>query len=160
MAEWVKGLGVLASKGFSFDLQLNPRQFSRFAEIYATVPDMTVVINHLGCPTISDLTEKPEVYFDGLKALAKFPNCYIKLSMLCYTAGDWDTNEVVTSAVKRVIDIFGAGRCMFASNYPPDLKDAWPSERLFPAFLKLVDSHDAKTKALLFGGSARRAYRC
>lgn len=159
IAEWVKGLSVLAARGLSFDLQLNPSQLRKFAEIYATVPDMTVVINHLGCATLADLTDRPDVFFDGLAALAKFPNCYIKLSMLCYPAGDWDTNDVVIAAVKRVIDIFGPDRCMFASNYPVDIKDAWPAERLFPAFLKLVDYLDAETKAKLFAGNARKAYR-
>eukprot|EP00038_Savillea_parva_P000250 m.95106 g.95106 ORF g.95106 m.95106 type:complete len:309 (-) comp10087_c1_seq1:132-1058(-) len=156
--EWVKGLSVLAARGHSFDLQLNPNQFAKFAEIYATVPNMTVIINHLGCPTLADLTERPDQFFDGLTALAKFPNCYMKLSMQGYTDEKWDQNPVVTDAITRVIDIFGPGRCMFASNYPPDLK-VWPANKLFPAFLKVAEKYDDATKALLFAGTARKAYR-
>mmetsp|Transcript_33798 Transcript_33798/g.88786 ORF Transcript_33798/g.88786 Transcript_33798/m.88786 type:complete len:310 (+) Transcript_33798:140-1069(+) len=158
-ADWVKGLQTLAARGLSFDCQLNPHQYSKFAEIYSTIPDMTVIVNHLGCPTMKDLTDNAEVFWDGLTALAEFKNCYIKLSMLCYTEGAWDTSEVVVAAVKRVIDIFGVDRCMFASNYPVDIKDGWPAGKLFPAFLKLVDHLDADAKAKLFADNAKRAYR-
>merc|ERR1711871_668656 len=116
----------------------------------------TVIINHLGCPTLEDLTLTPDVYFDGMAALAACPNTFIKISMLCYTDGDWDKNDVVLDAVHRVISMFGPERCFFASNFPVDVKDGWPAERPFPAFLKLAAAYDSEARANLFSASAKR----
>ena len=140
-------------------MQLNPHQYlkgARFAKKYPRIP---VIINHLGCPTLDDLTKTPDVYFDGMAALAACPNTFIKISMLCYIDADWNTNDVVVSAVHRVISIFGPDRCFFASNFPVDVKDGWPAERLFPAFLKLAAAYDLDARKNLFHASAKRAYR-
>jgi hypothetical protein len=60
------------------------------------------------------------------KLAAAHANVYIKISMLCYTCKEWDTNPLVVETIYKVIEIFGASRCFFASNYPVDIKDGWP----------------------------------
>ena len=64
----------------------------------------------------------------------------------------------------RVIDLFGAHRCFFASNYPVDnLGDGyghWTPDRLYPAFLNIVQGvYDEDTIRDLFAGNVRKAYR-
>ena len=98
-----------------------------------------MIINHLGCPTLDDLTDpkKAKVFWDGMKKLADCPNTYMKLSMLCYTDENWDENPVVVDAFHNVIELFGIDRCFFCSNYPPDLEMGWPIDRLLNAFDKI-----------------------
>mmetsp|Transcript_106470 Transcript_106470/g.286317 ORF Transcript_106470/g.286317 Transcript_106470/m.286317 type:complete len:320 (-) Transcript_106470:189-1148(-) len=157
--QWREGFGLLKTVGFSFDMQLNPPQYQKAVALLKEHLDTTVIINHLGCPTMADLTEKKDQYWSGMEALAALPNTYIKLSMLCYADPNWDESEVVVSAVHRVISTFGASRCMFASNYPVDVKDGWPAARLFSAFLKLAERYSDEERAHLFIGAAQRAYR-
>mmetsp|Transcript_131595 Transcript_131595/g.232568 ORF Transcript_131595/g.232568 Transcript_131595/m.232568 type:complete len:326 (-) Transcript_131595:69-1046(-) len=157
--DWCAGFGELKTVGFSFDLQLNPHQYSKYAEFLAKHPDTTVIIDHLGSPTMKDLTENAEQYWTGMEALSKLPQTYVKISMLCYADPDWDKSEVVLAAIHRVIGLFGASRCMFASNYPVDKKDGWPADRLFSAFLEIAARYSPTERQDLFAGSARRAYR-
>ncbi|CAE8665344.1 unnamed protein product, partial [Polarella glacialis] len=157
---WIRGFQALAGAGLSFDMQLNPRQYAKAVEVVVANPEVIVIINHLGCPLLEDLQDGGEVYWAGMEAFAKLPNTYIKLSMLCYPDPNWDENELVLSALHRVIELFGPHRCMFASNFPVDVKDGWPAERLLPAFLKLAERYSEGERQELFAGSARRAYRC
>eukprot|EP00041_Stephanoeca_diplocostata_P011069 m.179882 g.179882 ORF g.179882 m.179882 type:complete len:119 (+) comp18401_c0_seq5:76-432(+) len=86
-------------------------------------------------------------------------NVYMKISMICYTDAKFDESEVVHSALQRVISIFGSDRCMFGSNYPVDVKDGWPSNKLFPALLNLVKHLGDDAVRAMFSANARRAYR-
>jgi len=157
---WQKGYGELAKVGFSFDLQLNPPQYLKAAALIAKTPAVPVIINHLGCPTLEDLTERADVFFAGMEAMAAASkNVYIKISMLCYIAPEWDQNQLVVDAVHRIIKIFGTTRCFFASNYPVDVKDGWPAPKLFAAFKKLASQYDEDAQKGLFAGNAKYAYR-
>eukprot|EP00937_MAST-01D_sp_MAST-1D-sp2_P002146 g2146.t1 len=153
-----------ASKGrrpLSFDLQLNPPQYGAAAELIRANPGVRVIVNHLGCVTLADLTEpaKASVVWDGMAALAACPNVVgVKLSMLCYTHADWPTCDAVVAAVHRVIELFGEDRCFFSSNYPVDVKDGWPADRLLPAFRQLASRYPADVQRKLFSLNARAAY--
>ena len=133
---WQRGFGLLAEHGLRFDLQLNPHQFAAAARLVAAHPQIPVVIDHLGTPTLADL--RGETYWDGMRAFADCAHTTIKLSMLPYVDREWDTNALVTESVLRVIDLFGVERCFFASNFPVDLRSGWPAARLFGAFARLV----------------------
>jgi len=156
---WLAGYAELAAVNFSFDAQLNPPQYAQAAGVFGKHPDTTVIINHLGCPTLKDLTENADVFWHGMEALAKHPKTYIKISMLCYITPDWDESDVVVKAVHKLIAIFGPDRCFFASNYPVDVKDNWGAERLFAAFFKLASRYSEGVQKKLFSLNAKAAYR-
>ena len=102
-AAWRRGYGLLEGAGLSFDAQLNPHQFKAMAALAAQHPGTAVVINHMGCPTMADLTTEAARFWEGLQALASAsPNVSIKISMLCYADKDWDTKPAVVDAVHRV----------------------------------------------------------
>lgn len=156
---WRAGYAALARHGLSFDLQLNPHQFAAAAALVRATPDVPVIINHLGSPTWADLTERPEGYRRGLRALAACPHTSIKLSMLVYAHADWDQQAAVVDTVHWIVDTFGPQRCCFATNYPVDMVRGWPAERLFTAFRQLAARYSDDEQRQLFAGSARRAYR-
>lgn len=56
--------------------------------------------------------------------------------------------------MRRVIRLFGATRCMFASNAPVDAAQGWPSGRTYAAYLR----HFGESQEL-WARTARRAYR-
>jgi len=155
---WREGFAQLKVNGLSFDLQLNPHQFAKYAEFLSKHPETTVIIDHLGSPKLEDLCQNAAQYWSGMEALSKRPRTYIKISMLVYVDPDWDKNETVLAAVHRIIGLFGPVRCMFASNFPVDKKDGWPADRLFPAFLEIAARYSDAERRDLFAGTARRAY--
>ena len=175
--QWHEGYAKLAGVGFAFDLQLNPHQYQKGAALVKKHPDVPVIIDHLGTPTLADLQEPSSAsgdvgatYWRGMTALARAgPHVHLKISMLCYIDPKWDENALVRAAVARLLRIFGPDRCFFASNYPVDLlagQGAWTPDRLYPAFLTLarealqasrLPCDDATVRAL-FRDNARRAY--
>jgi predicted TIM-barrel fold metal-dependent hydrolase len=164
--QWQKGYAELEKVKFSFDMQLNAHQFKKGAAIVAAHPGIPVIVNHLGTPTKKDLEgEAAAVYWEGMEALAKAgTHVSIKISMLCYTDPQWDASELVKDTVLRVIKLFGPERCFFASNYPVDLlpdQGAWTPDKLYPAFLKLVQDagYDDATIRGFFCANVKKAYR-
>ena len=51
-----QGYSKLEGVGFSFDMQLNSHQFLKGAAVAKAHPNIPVIINHLGTPTLKDLT--------------------------------------------------------------------------------------------------------
>jgi len=158
-SKWQEGFKLLLGFNFSFDMQINPPQYQKAAKLIAGQPETTVILNHLGTPTLQDLTEKAEQYWTGMEAFSKLPNVFIKISYLCYGDKEWSEKEVIVSAVHRVISLFGASRCMFASNYPVDVHDGWTADRLFREFLNIASRYTEDERLDLFAGTAKRAYR-
>jgi hypothetical protein len=56
------------------------------------------------------------------------------------------------------IEAFGAGRCMFESDFPPD-KDVCSYTVIWNAFKRIAAGASADEKAALFHDTALRAYR-
>jgi predicted TIM-barrel fold metal-dependent hydrolase len=65
------------------------------------------------------------VWRKGMAALAALPHVHVKISGLDYIRHGWavdpEAKAVVKGLVREVVHMFGAGRCMFASNFPVDL---------------------------------------
>ena len=156
-AAWRKGFARLEEHSLAFDLQLNPGQFRKAARLLARHPGIPIVTGHLGSPTLADLREG-RVYWEGLKALADLEQVHLKISMLSYTDDEWDRSSLVRDSVRRAMDLFGPGRCMFASNFPVEKHVGWPAARLLGAFRDLASHLDPADRQGLFADNARRAY--
>ena len=79
--------------------------------------------------------------------------------MLSYIDKDWQNNFLVKDTVLKIIDTFGVDRCFFASNFPVELNEDWPSEKLFEAFRDLVKSFNPDDQRKLFSENAKRVYK-
>ena len=157
--QWIMGFGALGRHSLSFDLQLNPHQFQQASELIDKFPDTSVIIDHLGSPTLDDLQQRADRFWDGLKALAEHERAFIKISMLSYIDESWDQNPLVRDTVLKVIDIFGINRCFFASNFPVENNIGWHAQHLFPAFEQLVEGlYGPEDLQKLFSSNARSAY--
>ena len=76
-----------------------------------------MVIDHLAKAEVN----KGEGYLQGWKditsEIAKFPNIYMKLSGLGTYFG-YPSQEIFKPYVEHSVKVFGAQRCMFASDWP------------------------------------------
>jgi len=163
-ADFEKGYAALAKNNLSFDLQANPHQLKDAAALAAKYPQVPLIINHFGTLKLKKDASDEEtlrVWRKGMQALAGAgAHVYLKLSMLCYTDPDWDKEgSVVPALVKEMLELFGAERCMFASNYPVDKADGVGAKRLWAGFARLAKGLSEEQRDCLFFKTAKKAYR-
>jgi len=116
-------------------------------------PDVTFILQHAGMLESSTKANRA-LWMDGMKALAACDNVVCKLSGLGTFKHKNDAKHIADQ-VKVALDLFGAERCMFGSNFP--------IEKLWTTFPKLLKAHqDAvpkKHQASVFTETAARIYR-
>jgi predicted TIM-barrel fold metal-dependent hydrolase len=155
--QWRRGYGLLKRFGMSFDAQLFPAQHVGLARLAADFPDTLIIVNHAGMP-VDRSSEGTAVWSDGLKRLASLPNVFIKLSGFgLYSGRNWSVDEV-GPLLLRIIDIFGAERCMFASNLPVDALYHAP-EAITDMFAWIAARVTLSEAKMLLVANAERAYR-
>jgi predicted TIM-barrel fold metal-dependent hydrolase len=147
-ARWRSGFARLAPLGLHFELQAPWIQLSEAARLARDFPDTTIVVHHAGLPS-TDLSG----WRAAMAALAPLPNMAVKISGLGNL--DADARREVTLAL---IELFGARRCMFASNYPVDsLRDSFDS--IWRTFDDITRGFSEDERRALFHDNAIRLYR-
>jgi predicted TIM-barrel fold metal-dependent hydrolase len=147
---------ALAARKLVYDAVALPGGIRTAAESLAHHPDLTVVLEHAGWPLFTG-AHTYESWRAEMAAFAALPHAYCKLSglsMVVHTMKIADLRRYYDVC----IDLFGARRCMFASNFPIDLLYG-KAEELFAAFEAIAASRSAAEAADLFAGTAERAYR-
>jgi L-fuconolactonase len=169
------GARVLARMGLSLDTGVCFPQLPELAEFARAVPDLTVVLNHLGgLQRVGPFANRDEevlpVWRTGIAAVAKCPNVNIKLGGIGMPrlGFDWHNrdkpigSEELAASMAPImsycIDQFGPDRCMFESNFPVD-KVSFSHHVLFNAFKRFSSGYSAAERAALFHDTAVRAYR-
>lgn len=155
-AGWQAGFARLAAHGLSFDLQCYPGQMPGLVPLFERHAEVAVIVNHLGMPVMSD----PDGLADwrrGMAALAALPQVAVKLSGLGFVWRDW-TAERVRPLLLEAIDLFGADRCLFASDAPTDRLFA-PIDRYMECYHAVTAAFAEDERRALFGRNADRVYR-
>lgn len=157
---WREGYAELNNHSLSYDFQLNPHQFKDAVHLVEKHPETPVIIDHLGSPTLHDLIDNKDIYWDGMKAFSNQEKAFIKISMLSYIDSNWDHSSLVKETVLRIIDLFGIDRCFFASNFPVENHFGWNAERLYKSFLNIIEcQYSLNDQQKLFADNAKIAYR-
>src|SRR3546814_4059418 len=81
-------------------------------------PDVSVIVNHMGMPVASDPAGVDD-WRQGMRALAANTHVVTKISGVGFIDRRW-TVEQIRPLVLETIEIFGADRCLFASDFPTD----------------------------------------
>ena len=169
-----EGFQQLARRGLAFDAWVYHPQLNEVAELAASFPDTPIILNHFGSPILGgpNAGRAAEVFAEwraGMKALASHKNVHVKLGALPVRrsgprpAGAAPlSSEEIASAWRPFFEVcveqFGAGRCMFESNFP--VQKRWCSYAvLWNACKRLAAGASAPEKSALFSGTAARAYR-
>lgn len=153
---WQAGYVRLADYGLSFDLQCYPGQMAGLAPLIARHPQIPVIINHMGMPVLTD-SDGLETWRAGMAALAAIPHVAVKLSGLGFIRRDWDL-PLVLPLLRETVDMFGAQRCMIASDSPTDKLFA-PLSRYLEAYRTFTQGFSHDEQRDLWGRNANRIYR-
>lgn len=155
--EVLRGLGRLAKKGLAFDLLVHTRHLKYARLVAEHCPELSLVIDHLAKPPIarSEFAE----WARELRPLGAFPNVHCKLSGLVTEANwtTWTTGDL-RPYVDYALELFGAERLMFGSDYPVCLLAA-SYDRVLESFQELLKNLGSAQRDQIFGGSAARFYR-
>jgi len=151
-----RGFALLAPNGLSFDLQTPWWHLGEAADLAEAFPQTQILINHTALP--SDRSEAGlSGWRQALRRVAQCPNVAIKISGLGQKGQPW-TVEANRPIVRDTIEIFGIGRCMFASNFPVDSLVA-SFVTIFDGFREIVADLPVADQDALFCGNAARLYR-
>lgn len=168
------GFAALAALGLVFDSWVYHPQLSEVGELADVFPDTRIVLNHVGSPILGGPYggDQAKVFADwkmGMMALAKRPNVTVKLGALPIrlpgaSIASRDVppgSEEVAAAwrpwLETSIELFGADRCMFESNFP--VQKRWSSYQVtWNAFKRIAAGASTADTAALFAGTAARVY--
>ena len=153
---WRRGYARLSGHGLSFDLQTPYWHLDAAAELAADFPETRIVINHTALP--ADRSEDGlTAWRAALETVAAHANVALKISGLGLPGRAWtvaDNGPVVRDAIA----IFGAARCLFASNFPVDGLVA-DYRTIFSGFREITADFPPDDIAGLFHDNAARIYR-
>lgn len=152
---WQDNLEVLGELGLSFDLQLTPGQVSRVVDVLANIPTTQIALCHCGSPWDQSAAGL-ESWRSGLRLLASLPNVCCKISGLGMFNHDWSADSICP-IVEACIEIFGADRAMFGSNFPVDKLHA-DYTRVWRAYEEISSGLSELEQQQLFGDTARAFY--
>ena len=170
-----EGFACLAPLGLSFDAWLLEPQLPDLIDLARTYPDTTIVLDHVGTPLgIGAYAGKREerfgVWRDNITTLSACGNVHVKVGGLPMPFAGWkkrmaepDPPSTTLAAqwkpyIEHCIETFGAGRCMFESNFPVD-RFGCDYVSLWNAFKRITAGYSAADRTALFSGTASRVYR-
>ena len=169
------GARALARMGLSLEGWLNFHQLPDLADFARAVPDLTIILNHIGGlqrvgPYANRDDEVLATWRRGIAAVAEPPNVNIKLGGMGMTRNgfDWHARNVPIGSeelaesmapfMTHCIEQFGPDRCMFESNFPAD-KVSFSYHVMYNAFKRLSKGYSAAERAAMFHDTAARVYR-
>lgn len=160
-------LRSMAQLGIALWSYMPPEQFDALTRLVQVLPELTVVLNHLGfAPNGMRVDEHRRPYFidalprervDAVLAMSAAPNVHVMLSGLyALSAEPWPYRDL-WPLVRQISDTYGRGRLFWASDYP------WP--RTMPGYGALIEAAaealgDVPTDELdrVFAGNARALF--
>jgi len=151
-----KNFAALSERGLSFDLQVFAGQMEGAARLAADFPGTTFILQHAGM--LEDYSDSGKAAWRaGMEKLAARPNVVSKTSGLG-TFIHANNPGHIAWIVRETVSLFGAGRCLFGSNFP--------IEKLWTTYPALLDAHRAAISVLsapeqraILHDNAARVYR-
>jgi L-fuconolactonase len=150
----IESLRLLASRGLAYELlALAKGHLENALAIADRVPELTLVIDHLGGPYVRGKRWEP--WASTMTELAQHSRCFVKYSGLDPIDG---TVEAYQPYVEHVFEQFGPERIMWASNWPAS-RLGGPYQLLVDDSLRLLPPLTPPEQEQVFGDTARRTYR-
>lgn len=173
--EYRRGVAQAGALGLSYDAWLFFPQLPELYDLAKSFPDVPVIVNHCGgIVRIASYTERRDEVFETwsrhMRQLAELPNVYVKVGGLGMRINgfDFEKGERPPSSLALAqawkpwmltcIEMFGADRCMFESNFPVD-KGSYPYSNGWNAFKRMTAGASADERDALFRGTAAKVYR-
>ncbi|WEX77429.1 amidohydrolase family protein [Sinorhizobium numidicum] len=151
--EAIATLEMLPRLDLRFDALIQPRHLPVIAALADRLPDLAIVVDHGAKPFIADGRFEP--WRADMAALAKRPNVNVKLSGLVTEAGGGWSIERLRPYAAHLIDVFGADRVMFGSDWPVVLLAADYAAWLAAARALTADLTESERQAIFLGTATR-----
>jgi L-fuconolactonase len=156
-SDFCRGISQLVNYQYTYDLLIYPRHLPFAIKLVEQFPLQPFVIDHLAKPDfkVADFKEWEE----GIKAIAKHPNVYCKVSGLV-TEADWKNWQVedFTYCLDVVTESFGIDRLMYGSDWPVCLLGGSYDE-VTSIIEQYFASYSLNEKAKIFGLNAMQFYK-
>jgi L-fuconolactonase len=152
-----RGLAAIGKAGLTYDVLVRTRELPAALAMVRSLPDMRFVVDHIAKPPIA--SGATSEWAARLKPLAAYPNVFCKLSGMV-TEADWKrwTARDITPYVTRVLEWFGAERCVFGSDWPVCLLAA-SYAHVIDACGQAIGDLPFADRERIFGGNAVELYR-
>ena len=170
-----EGFACLAPLGLTFDAWRYHTQIPQITELARAFPETTIILNHFGGPLgHGPYAGRQEEIFQNWKQsisdLATCPNVVAKLGGLNLELNGfgWHLNERPPTSeelmektrryYEHTIEEFGVDRCMFESDFPPDMITC-SYNVLWNSYKRLTATYSHSEKADLYHDTASRIYK-
>lgn len=170
-----EGFALLAKYGLSFESWTYHHQLDDVIDLARAFPHIPIIVNHIGGTLgVGPYADKPlkviAEWKPMMKQLSGCQNVSMKLGGLGTAVFGYNFSErqcppsskEIAQAwgpyFKSCIEMFGADRCMFESNYPVD-RTAGSYHVLWNAFKRIAADYSAQEMLALFHDNAARIYR-
>jgi L-fuconolactonase len=154
---FIEGIRTLREFDLSFDICVDHRRMDNVLQLVERIPDVRLVLDHIGKPAIKDGLMQP--WAQQIYELARFPHVCCKISGVATEADQrlWKPEQLVPY-IEIAIDAFGFDRILFGSDWPVSTQairyEQWTN--LLDNILAGVDAGDQRK---FWSGNAARFYR-
>jgi L-fuconolactonase len=149
-------LGLLADRGLPYDVpNAWPRHLAATGDLAGALPELTVVVDHLGKPP----HRRPEFaeWRQILAGVAALPNTVAKVSGL-QVPGVPFTADVLRPAWEAALELFGPDRLIWGSDWPMTLlTDGYAAT--WEVLSALLAEQTPDERQMILAGTASRVYR-
>jgi L-fuconolactonase len=155
-ADVQRGIRAVGNAGLVYDLLVRARELPAARDVVAAMPDVRFVVDHLAKPAIRSGADS--AWDAAVASFRGLPNAWWKLSGLV-TEADWHAWQPsdLQPFVDRALEVAGADRLMFGSDWPVCLLAAGYDEVVSTAHT-LMAALTADEQAAVFGGTAVQVY--
>jgi len=151
----LRGLRLVAERGLRLDLEIEPRQLPSVGELAVALPELQIVIAHIGSPFIARSEREP--WGVHMLNVAPHKNVYAKLSgLIALDVQPWSVAHQ-RLFVASMVRMLGYDRLMFGSDWPGHAEFAPYDQVRESTELAAGPMTDAQHERV-FGGTARAFY--
>jgi L-fuconolactonase len=153
----LESLRVVAKSGLVFEgIPVNEAQFESLLAMARQLPDLKVILNHMGNPPVPEKGWEP--WATQITRAAELPNISVKFSagLALVVRWKWSTGQLRRYA-DHVIERFGPDRMMAGSNWPVILLGASFAEA-WRGLEALIASLSEAERGAILGGTAQRIF--
>ncbi len=151
-----RSLALVAERGFSFDVpDAWPRYLEAVGALAAALPDLTIVVDHLGKPPLG--TASFGIWREQFARVAVHGNTVAKVSGL-HAPGITYSTQTVRPAWDAALELFGANRLMYGGDWPMSVPDGG-YQPTWQVLAELIDELSPDEQAAVLCGTAVVSYR-
>ncbi len=140
------------AKNIPVCMQMKQAGIPLLRQIMDRFPKITMILDHLSRPSVED--GPPYAKAEGLFALAKYEQVFLKVTPINVTPKEWGKGAPA-SFFGKVIDAFGAERIAWGSNFPNSVGSM---KEILTAAQQALSFAKASDQDWIFGKTAQTLY--